>query len=130
MRIIFLRSRTGGAPIKGERGTSLLETTIALALLGIIAVALLSAVATTSSARSIADEQVTARVLAESQVEDIRQRDYAFSYELSPPGPEYAGYSTLIDVDNMRNGNIQKLTITVRHHNKEILNLQSYKANR
>jgi type II secretory pathway pseudopilin PulG len=116
--------------MKGERGTSLLETVLALALLGIIGVAFLSALSTTSSARLIADEQASGRILAESQMEDIRQQEYAFSYEPPPITDEFAGYSTQVTVDNMRNGNIQKITILVRHRSKDITTLECYKANR
>jgi hypothetical protein len=114
--------------VKGEKGASLVETAVALALLGLIGLPFLSAVSTSSNARLIADEHAAARILAESHMEDIRQQEYAFSYE-TPPDTE-DGYSTQIDVDNMRNGNIQKITITVSHHGRDITTLESYKANR
>jgi len=116
--------------MKRETGTSLIEAVVALALLGIIGVTFLGALATSSSARAIADERTSARILAESQMEDIRKQDYAFSYDVTPIPTEYASYSTQIDIDNMRNGNIQKITITVRHKNKEVTTLESYKTNR
>jgi hypothetical protein len=43
---------------------------------------------------------------------------------------DYPGYSAAIDVDNMRNGNIQKITVTIRHHDRDIETLESYKVNR
>jgi type II secretory pathway pseudopilin PulG len=116
--------------MEGEAGMSLIETAVALALLGIIGVVFLSAVTTTSNARLIADEHASAKILAESQMEDIRQAEYALAYETPQIGPKYAGYSTQIDIDNLRNGNIQKITITVRHHDRDITTLESYKANR
>ena len=116
--------------MKSERGTSLIETLVALALLGIIGVAFLSALATSSNARSIADEHVSARILAESQMENIKKQTYAFSYDPVPIPAEYPGYSAAIDVDNLRNGNIQKITVTIRHHDRDIKTLESYKGNR
>jgi len=116
--------------MKSETGTSLLETIVALALLGIIGVAFLSALATSSNARSIADEHVSARILAESQMEDIKKQTYAFSYSPVLIPAEYPGYSAAIDIDNMRNGNIQKITITIRHHDRNIETLESYKVSR
>ena len=125
-----MASKTWFKNMKGEKGTSFLETIVALVLLGIIGVAFLSAVATTSNARLVADEHAVARALAESQMETIKQQDYAFSYVSPSIAAEYAGYSTQIDVDNMRNKHIQKITITVRHHDRDITTLESYKANR
>jgi type II secretory pathway pseudopilin PulG len=114
-----------------ETGSSLLETIVALALLGIIAVAFLGALATSSNARSIADEHVSARILAESQMEDIKKQNYLLSYTVnSSMLAEYPGYSiSNPQVVSLGNG-IQKITITVSHHNRVIHTLESYKVDR
>ena len=125
-RSIILKVTT----MKSEIGTSLIETVVALALLGIIGVAFLSALSTSSNARLIADEHASSRILAESQIEDIMKQTYAFSYDPMSVPAEYPGYSAIIDIDNLRNGNIQKITVTIRHHNKDITKLESYKVNR
>lgn len=116
--------------MKSERGASLIETLVALALLGIIGAVFLSALATTSSARFISDERASARILAESQMENVKKQDYTFSYDPAPIPDEYAGYLAVIDVDSLRNGSIQKITVTIRHHDKEVTTLESYKVNR
>jgi type II secretory pathway pseudopilin PulG len=116
--------------MKSETGSSLIETVVALALLGIIGVTFLGALATTSNSRLIADEHASARILAESQMESIKKQTYASSYEPVPIPMDYPGYSAAIDVDNMRNGNIQKITVTIRHHDRDIETLESYKVNR
>ena len=116
--------------MKGEKGTSILETIVALALLGIIGVSFLGALGTTSNSRLIADEHTSARILAESQMENIKKQTYAFAYDPVPVPAEYPGYAAVIDIDTMRNGNIQKITVTIRHHDRDIETLESYKVSR
>ena len=116
--------------MRSEVGASLMETAIALALLGIIGVSLLGALATTSSGRSIANEQASARILAESQMEYVKKKIYALSYDAAPIPNEYAGYSVLIDVDPLQDGNVEKITVIVKHHNKTVTTLESYKVRR
>ena len=108
----------------------MLETVVALALLGIIGVAFLNGLATSSSSRVIADEHASARILAESQMEDIKKQTYALAYDPVPIPAEYPGYSAAIVTDSMRNGNIQKITVTIMHHSKDITTLECYKVNR
>ena len=116
--------------MKSEKGMSLIETVVSLGLLGIISVAFLGALSTSSSSRLIADEHATARILAESQMESIKKQTYSFSYDPVPIPENYPGYSAVVNIDNMRNGNIQKIPITVRHRNKDVTTLESYKTNR
>ena len=129
---VFTRDlcRRQGEEMKSEKGASLIETMVALALLGIIGVTFLMVLATTSNTRFIADERASARILAESQMENVRKQNYAFSYDPVPIPDEYASYSAVIDVDSMRNGNIQKITVTIKHKSREVTTLEGYKVNR
>jgi len=129
-----------------EKGFSLIEVIIAIALLGIIAVAFLGALGTGSKAIFIADERATAESLARSQMEYVKNQPYADNYTASIP-PDYvdAGYSANItaeDFDTDGDGDIdvddegiQKITITVEHHGKPIITsgnytLEDYKVDR
>jgi len=62
--------------IKNEKGISLIEVLIALAILGLVAAAFLSGLATASRALIIADERTTAESLARSQMEYVKNQPY------------------------------------------------------
>ncbi len=64
--------------VKNERGFGLVEVLMALALLGIIAVAFIMAIAVASQAILIADERTTAESLARSQLEYIKEQPYVY----------------------------------------------------
>jgi type II secretory pathway pseudopilin PulG len=116
---------------KNEKGISLIETIVAVVILGIIAVAFLSALATTSAARATNDERTSAKILAETILENIKSENYTTSYNPTIPD-EFPGYTATVNATtpDERNGNIQKITITIQHHNHEVLALEGYKVDR
>ena len=139
--------------IKNEKGMSLIEVLIALAILGIVAAAFLSGMATASRALIIADERTTAESLARTEMEYVKNCKYTdlpptpWSYELPSGSPVWdiehilpAGYDeyslavdgSALDADNDGNNDadIQKITVTVDHQNKEVITLVGYKVNR
>ena len=116
--------------MKSEKGFSLIEVVIAIALVGIIAIAFLGGLANASKTLFIADERATANNLAESQMESVKNRPYAISYDPAPIPSEYSGtgYSAEIDVESLEDGNIQKITVTIEHYGSEAAILGGYKV--
>ncbi|MBN1161746.1 MAG: type II secretion system protein [Dehalococcoidales bacterium] len=112
-----------------EKGGTMIEVLVALALLGIISVLFLSSVANSSTARVTADTRVSAKILAETLIDDIKKQPYESSYDITIPD-EFAGYSANLTVQGMANGNIQKLIITIERLNREVLTLESFKVER
>jgi type II secretory pathway pseudopilin PulG len=115
--------------MKSEKGVMLIEVVVAMALLGIIGVALLSGTATTSSARITADERSASKILAESTIEQIKNLDYASSYDIEVP-PEFTGYTIDVVVQNLMTNNLQSITAAIHHRGKTVLTLETYKSNR
>jgi prepilin-type N-terminal cleavage/methylation domain-containing protein len=114
---------------KSQKGLSLIETVVAVAILGIITIAFLSALATTSTARATNDERTSAKILAESIIENIKTDNYSLEYTPVIP-PEFPGYTANVTTTSERNGNIQKIIVTVTHQGHEVLTLESYKVDR
>ncbi|MFH1031958.1 MAG: type II secretion system protein [Chloroflexota bacterium] len=120
-----------------ESGQTLVETAVALAILGTIAVVFLTGVATTSRAAFINDEQATAESLAQSQLEWVKNVSYvneATQYAPSPipSGKDYTNYSATISAQplHVSDNGVQKIIITINHSGKEVLSLVGYKVNR
>ncbi len=119
-----------------ESGVTLLETVVALAVLGTIAVIFLGGLVTTSKAVFTTDERATAESLAQSQMEWAQSASYnATGYY--PPGPipsgtDYINYSANITAQPLPGGNvgIQKITVTVNRSGEQVFILESYKAYR
>lgn len=140
--------------IKDEKGFNLMEIALAMALLGIVAVAYLGAMATGSRAIIIADERATAESLARTQMEYVRQQDY-IDYS-QDPHDDYSTISTpafyIVDLSAVpfdpdtglpydqsggvfdQDDGIQSITVTINHiidgEPKEIFALEGYRADR
>jgi type II secretory pathway pseudopilin PulG len=128
--------------LRKQEGFGLVEVIIALGLLGIIGIAFLTALATSSTAILTSDKHATAESLARSELEYVKSQDYSsdpWSYQLpsgtSPTGqfPEwwvpgshtlptgYENYTATVEaewLDPMENGDgsddgLQKITVTI-----------------
>ncbi len=123
---------------RNQKGFHLVEVMVALALLGVIVVAFLGAVSMAYRANSFADERTTAKSLAISQLEYIKNQDYDYD-DGTPLHPQYdmisdipVGYAvgvTAEPLDDPDNG-IQRITVTVEHHSEGVISLVGYKVER
>ena len=120
-----------------ESGISLLETMIALAILGIIAVTFLNGLVITSKAAFTIDEQATAESLARSQMEWTQNTDYTdnatgYSPASIPGSKDYINYSANITAEPLNNPDdgIQKITVTVSRSGEQVITLETYKVDR
>lgn len=121
----------------GESGQTLVETVVALAILGIIAIIFLNGVVITSRSTFTADERATAENLARSQMEWAKNASYSYNatgYSPAPisSGADYVDYSVNITAEplNDPDDGIQKITITVNRSGEQVLTLEGYKVDR
>ena len=116
---------------------------IAIALIGIVVVAFLSALATSSRALILADERTTAESIARSEMEYVKKSPYDKTnnppqYSLDPNFSLPSGYTVSINavrLDPQNDGTadddgIQKITVKVYRQGKLILSTSDYKVRR
>lgn len=114
--------------MRSEQGFALVEVLVSLALLGIVGVGLLSAMGSASRAVVLNDTRVTAKNLAETQMEYIKGLAYAASYVPAPIALDYTGYTAGISVVSLQDSSIQKITVTVTRNGSEVTRLEDYRA--
>ena len=117
----------------GERGLTLVEPLIAVAILSIALVGFLGAFATGSMSIGRTDRNVTAQHLARSQMEQAKSLAYQappVSYQTISAVPN--GYVVTADGASLpgKDGDIQKITVTVSFEGRQVFVLEGLKTNR
>jgi len=148
MKKLRLNSQAGKAFPGSSRGFTLIEVLIAVALMGIIAIAVLSALSTASAALITADKRATAESLARSQLEYVKNQEYIDYSEpdhedydeieaegyivdvvVEPFNPEtYEPYEKEGGVFEDDDG-IQKITVIVSRGDQAVITMEGYKRN-
>jgi len=117
--------------LRSQDGFSLLEVLLSIALIAIIVTTFFAGLGTGSKALFVADQHNTAKELAQSQMEYVKQQPYllnATSYSAAPLSSEYAAYTVDIDCENARDSTLQKITITTSLEGTEVYRLEGYKV--
>jgi prepilin-type N-terminal cleavage/methylation domain-containing protein len=115
---------------KREKGLTLIETTVALAVLGIMAVAFLGGLGTSFKAASVNNRQATAETLVVGEIEYIKSGNYTSEYSVDPVLDIPAGWSVPTPTVELINTGIQKVNVKAVHNGEEILSIYTYKVNR
>jgi Tfp pilus assembly protein PilV len=115
----------------GQKGIGLVETLIAVAILGTAVVTFISALSTGVISVGENDQETIAQRLAQSQIE------YTKNLAFNPAGvyaiiTAPAGYSLTVNAGSVpdTDANIQKITVTVLHNSISVLAVSDYKVNR
>jgi prepilin-type N-terminal cleavage/methylation domain-containing protein len=130
--------------VSGQKGTTLIEVLIAIAILGMIAVPFLTALSTSSRALIIADERTTAESLVRSEIEYVKSQYYcnaSWSYNVDSTGstslsdpPDWfvashalpdncKDYSLTVNASHIvgEGDGIQNITVTVKRNNDKLV---------
>jgi prepilin-type N-terminal cleavage/methylation domain-containing protein len=121
--------------LRGQRGDSLIEVLVAVAILGVVAVAFLSAMVTAYRGVTLADEKTMAESLTRTELERVRNA----SYPVIDDSRSVYGYDVDLDVEyidpvtHLPTGTplgMQKVTVTVSHNDEVVLVTETSKVNR
>ena len=131
--------------LKDQRGLGLVESVVAVAILGIAMVSFVTALSTGSIAVRESDQETKAQSLAHAQMEYVKsypyQREattypYAYIYdETYNPNPiilleGYDIYVAVSSIPEAADTDIQKITVTISREGVDILTVDNYKVNR
>jgi type II secretory pathway pseudopilin PulG len=115
-----------------ERGVSLVETLVAVAILGTALVVFMSGLSTGILATGRADRLSIAHELARSQLEDTKAQPYVAAPHTYPSVAAPAGYSVTSDATDAQNGDaaVQLITVVVSKDADVLFTLEGLKVDR
>lgn len=123
--------------IGAQAGFAMLDSLMALVLVGSAGATYLGGLAMTSRAKMVADQQGTAGSLGQTQLEYVKTSAYvpsATTYAAGPipSQPDYTGYSVNIAAApaNGSEDGIQRITVTVSRGGTVLDTFVGYKVNR
>ena len=136
----FLKQRLG--QFRRESGFAVFEVLIAVAILGVLGVAIMQGFYTSNRTVGIIDEQSTARILITEHIESIRQLPYAATY---PPARDIIDvpdqYTVVVETecsnddiiwqDCTGNETLQRIIVTVfREGGKPVMRICTFRTPR
>lgn len=128
-----------------EAGISLIETLVALAILGIVAVIFVIGLSTVFTGVTISQERVTAESLAKSQLEYIKAQDFIAVEDYNPEDPALRyqlidipqdladrGYDIAITPPEIVVvpggwGEVQRVAVVISRNGEDILTISEYR---
>jgi prepilin-type N-terminal cleavage/methylation domain-containing protein len=114
--------------MKREKGFTLIEVMISMVIISTLAVGVLSALGTTSLTLLKTDLRETAKNLAESQMEYVKNLPYSGSYTAATIPSEYAEFTASIQSTALLASNIERITVTISQGSNTIYTLEGYKV--
>jgi type II secretory pathway pseudopilin PulG len=115
-----------------ERGVSLVETLVAVAILGTALVVFMAGLSTGVLATGRADRLSTAHELARSQMENTKAQSYVIAPHTYPSVPAPSGYAVTSEATDADNGDasVQLITVEVTKAGELLFTLEGLKVER
>jgi len=115
-----------------QMGLGLVETLVAVAILGTSVVAFVVALSAGSIAVGQQDEEVVAQGLVQTQLEYVKSCAYDAGASTYPAEAAPEGYTISVNVSSVPNtdDDIQKITVSILRDGENILTVEDYKVNR
>ncbi len=117
---------------RAQTGLGLVETLVAVAVLGTSVIAFVAALSAGSIAVAEQDEDVVAQGLAQSQLEYTKSYAYDTEAVTYPAIAAPEGYDITVTVSPVpgTDADIQKITATISRDGDNVLTIENYKVNR
>jgi len=117
---------------QAQRGLGLVETLVAVAILGTSVVAFVVALSAGSIAVGKQDEEVVAQSLVQTQLEYTKSYAYDAEATTYPTVDTPEGYNISVSVASIpdTDDDIQKITVTISRESENIMTVEDYKVNR
>jgi prepilin-type N-terminal cleavage/methylation domain-containing protein len=123
--------------MRNQKGFTLIEVLVSVALVGILGTAFLTSLTHSTYAVHYTDQLDNGRALAQSQMEYIKEQKYSASgyTPSSAITSRYPGYSVNISVSTpgqtgQRDSLLQNVTVTVSQNTQIITTLEGFKTKR
>lgn len=118
--------------IRNERGIGLAESLVAIAIIGITAVAFMTALSTGALAVRESDQEAVAQQLGRTQLEYLKSLPYDATGATYPTVDTPPGYTISLETDASiyTDTDIQELTVTIYRDSESILTVAAYKVKR
>ena len=133
IRTLHIHLRRGSLD---QKGIVIVETLVALAILGVISVGFLSAIATSYTAVRLSDQRTTAESVARTVIERVRVAPYPLATGVvgGLDGGLPSGFAVEVSVANSTEwvgtppSPVQLVTVVVKHQGRTIVTSETYKA--
>lgn len=118
--------------LKNEKGITLAESAVTVAIAGVVLVAFAVALSTGTIAVGESDQQVAMQSLARTQMEYIKGYPYDSGATTYPTVDTTDNYSISVAVTSVpdTDSNIQKVTANISRNGQVLLTVEDYKVNR